>query len=79
MPGKLLSIISHEGNSIETHNKIPLLTHWDGYCFFLKKKKKRKKEKENSWAQVAHTYNPSYSRSRDQEDRGLKPGQANSL
>jgi hypothetical protein len=27
---------------------------------------------------VAHTYNPSYSRDRDQEDRGLKPAQENS-
>jgi hypothetical protein len=28
---------------------------------------------------VAHAYNPSYSRDRDQEDRGSKPAQANSL
>jgi hypothetical protein len=28
---------------------------------------------------VAHTYNPSYSGSRDQEDRSSKPAQANSL
>jgi hypothetical protein len=28
---------------------------------------------------VAHTYNPSYSGGRDQEDRGLKPAYANSL
>jgi hypothetical protein len=28
---------------------------------------------------VAHTYNPSYSGSRDQEDQGSKPTQANSL
>jgi hypothetical protein len=28
---------------------------------------------------VAHTYNPSYSGDRDQEDCGLKPAQANSL
>jgi hypothetical protein len=27
---------------------------------------------------VAHTYNPSYSEDRDQEDLGLKPAQANS-
>jgi hypothetical protein len=27
---------------------------------------------------VAHTYNPSYSRGRDQEDYGSKPAQANS-
>jgi hypothetical protein len=27
---------------------------------------------------VAHTYNPSYSGSRDQEDRGSKPTSANS-
>jgi hypothetical protein len=26
---------------------------------------------------VAHTYNPSYSGGRDQEDHGLKPAQAN--
>jgi hypothetical protein len=31
-----------------------------------------------SWALVAHTYNPSYSEGRDQEDLGLKPAQANS-
>jgi hypothetical protein len=29
-------------------------------------------------ALVAHTYNPSYSGGRDQEDRSLKPAQANS-
>jgi hypothetical protein len=28
---------------------------------------------------VAHAYNPSYSESRDQEDRGFKPAQTNSL
>jgi hypothetical protein len=28
---------------------------------------------------VAHTYNPSYSGGRDQEDLGMKPAQANSL
>jgi hypothetical protein len=28
---------------------------------------------------VANAYNPSYSESRDQEDHGLKPAQANSL
>jgi hypothetical protein len=27
---------------------------------------------------MAHTYNPSYSGGRDQEDHGLKPAQANS-
>jgi hypothetical protein len=27
---------------------------------------------------MAHTYNPSYSGGRDQEDGGLKPAQANS-
>jgi hypothetical protein len=32
-----------------------------------------------SQAQVAHAYNPSYSGGRDQEDRGSKPAQANSL
>jgi hypothetical protein len=32
-----------------------------------------------NWAPVAHTCNPSYSGGRDQEDRGLKPAQANSL
>jgi hypothetical protein len=31
-----------------------------------------------SWVLVAHNCNPSYSGSRDQEDRGLKPPQANS-
>jgi hypothetical protein len=31
-----------------------------------------------SRAPVAHTYNPSYSGGRDQEDWGLKPTQANS-
>jgi hypothetical protein len=31
-----------------------------------------------SWALVPHTCNPSYSGGRDQEDRGLKPAQANS-
>jgi hypothetical protein len=30
-------------------------------------------------APVAHAYNPSYSRGRDQEDRGSKPAQENSL
>jgi hypothetical protein len=33
---------------------------------------------EMCWAPVAHTCNPSYSRGRDQEDRGSKPAQANS-
>jgi hypothetical protein len=28
---------------------------------------------------LVHTYNPSYSGGRDQEDHGLKPSQANSL
>jgi hypothetical protein len=32
-----------------------------------------------SWALVAHTYNPSYSGGRDQEDRGSKPAWANSF
>jgi hypothetical protein len=32
-----------------------------------------------SWALVAHTCNPSYSRDRDQEDRDSKPAQTNSL
>jgi hypothetical protein len=31
-----------------------------------------------SWVPVAHAYNPSYSGGRDQEDRALKPAQANS-
>jgi hypothetical protein len=31
-----------------------------------------------SWVPVAHTYNPSYSGGRDQEDHGSKPAQANS-
>jgi hypothetical protein len=30
------------------------------------------------WAPVAHTYNPSYSGGRDQEDHGSKPARANS-
>jgi hypothetical protein len=30
-------------------------------------------------APVAHACNPSYSGGRDQEDRGLKPAQANTL
>jgi hypothetical protein len=41
---------------------------------FEKKKVKKKK----SQVLVAHACNPSYSGSRDQEDRGLKPAQANS-
>jgi hypothetical protein len=32
-----------------------------------------------SWAPVTHTYNPSYSGGRDQEDRGSKPDWANIL
>jgi hypothetical protein len=32
-----------------------------------------------SWGLVVHTYNPSYSGDRDQEDLGLKPARANSL
>jgi hypothetical protein len=31
-----------------------------------------------NWAPVTHTYNPSYSGDRDQEDLSLKPAQANS-
>jgi hypothetical protein len=31
-----------------------------------------------SWVQVAHACNPSYSRDRDQEDCSLKPAGANS-
>jgi hypothetical protein len=30
-----------------------------------------------AWVPLAHTYNPSYSGGRDQEDRGLKPAWAN--
>jgi hypothetical protein len=30
------------------------------------------------WVLVAHTYNPGYSRCRDQEDHGSKPAQENS-
>jgi hypothetical protein len=30
------------------------------------------------WAPMAHTYNPSYSGCRDQEDRSSKPAQENS-
>jgi hypothetical protein len=33
---------------------------------------------EASWAQVVHTYNPSYSGGRDQEDHSSKPARANS-
>jgi hypothetical protein len=33
----------------------------------------------SSWAPVVHTYNPSYSGGRYQEDHSLKPAQANSL
>jgi hypothetical protein len=42
---------------------------------------KKSKNKKASQAPVAHTYNPSYSGGRDQEDLGLKPSQhwANSL
>jgi hypothetical protein len=36
-------------------------------------------QKKKSLALVAHTCNPSYSGSRDQEDRSLKPAQANSV
>jgi hypothetical protein len=32
-----------------------------------------------SWAPMAHTYNPSYSEGRDQEDVGLRPAWANSF
>jgi hypothetical protein len=31
------------------------------------------------WEPVAHTYNPSYSGGRGQEDRGLKPAREDSL
>jgi hypothetical protein len=34
--------------------------------------------KHSSQMLVAHAYNPNYSESRDQEDHGLKPAQANS-
>jgi hypothetical protein len=37
------------------------------------------KEKDDQPALVAHTYNPSYSRGRDQESHGSKPDQENSL
>jgi hypothetical protein len=43
-------------------------------CFDLN----RKKYKMSCQAPVAHTYNPSYSRGRDQEDHSSKPAQANS-
>jgi hypothetical protein len=33
----------------------------------------------SSWVPVAHTYNPSYSGGRDQEDHSSKPDKANSL
>jgi hypothetical protein len=35
-------------------------------------------KKQESWAQVAHACNPSYSGGSDQEDHGSKPAQANS-
>jgi hypothetical protein len=38
-----------------------------------------KQTKSKYWALVTHTYNPSYSRGRDQEDHGSKPARANSL
>jgi hypothetical protein len=37
-----------------------------------KERKGRKKGKKVCWALVAHTYNPSYSGGRDQEDRSSK-------
>jgi hypothetical protein len=40
--------------------------------------KVNKKMEHRSWVPVAHTCNPSYSGSRDQEDCGLKPAWANS-
>jgi hypothetical protein len=47
-----------------------------------KKKKWRKYAtgliRNQSWVPMAHTYNPSYSGGRDQEDCGLKPAWANS-
>jgi hypothetical protein len=39
---------------------------------------KKKKKKTKSPALMGHACNPSYSGGRDQEDRGLKPAQANS-
>jgi hypothetical protein len=48
----------------------------------LKKRKKvrkqKQKQKRGSGALVAHACNPSYSGGTDQEDRSLKPAQANS-
>jgi hypothetical protein len=56
---------------------------------YLKAKKPRNKNlriffsfknnKRGTRALVAHAYNPSYSKGRDQEDRCLKPAQGNSL
>jgi hypothetical protein len=37
-----------------------------------------KTENIRGWAPLAHAYNPSYSGGKDQEDRGLRPAQANS-
>jgi hypothetical protein len=36
------------------------------------------KRLDGSWALVAHTYNPRYSKGRDQEDQGLRPTWGNS-
>jgi hypothetical protein len=38
-----------------------------------KKKTKKPSNKKSSWMLVAHTCNPSYLRSRDQENHSLKP------
>jgi hypothetical protein len=41
--------------------------------------RKKKRKKMLSQTPVAHVCNPSYSRVRDQENRGLKPARENSL
>jgi hypothetical protein len=45
---------------------------------FLYQNINTQKDTINSWAPVAHVYNPSYSRGRDQKDCGLKPATASS-
>jgi hypothetical protein len=41
-------------------------------------KKRKKERKKETWAPVAHTWNPSYSGGRNQEDCSSEPAQANS-
>jgi hypothetical protein len=40
---------------------------------------KKKKKKERKPGVVGHSYNPSFSGGREQEDRGSRPGWGNSL